>query len=123
GAPLGAGADHSAVEWRSRARPDGAGLAARGLRRSQTGLVVPGQPRRRVRTDLAAVLLPRPPGVHGVAPGVQTRGNETGEHAGNVGTMRIFVKQGVFALPNKQLQGALGPIIVERRPGHGYKAR
>jgi hypothetical protein len=32
--------------------------------------------------------------------------------------MRAFVKQRVVALPNEQLQGPLGQVIVERRTGH-----
>ncbi len=119
GAPVRTGVADSALEWRSRTGPDGWRLAAGGLGRRPAAGIGPGQPRRRVRTDLAPVLLQRHQILHRVDARIEAGGDQAGEHARDVCAMRAFVHQGVVALPNEQLQGPLGQIIVERRTGHG----
>jgi len=72
GASVGACAAHGAGERRSRAGPDGPGWAPRHLRRHETRRRGPGPPRLRGGTDLCAMLVPRPQGLQGVHPRVET---------------------------------------------------
>jgi hypothetical protein len=60
---------------------------------------------------------------HRIDARIEAGGDQAGQHAGNVGTLLTFVKQRVVALPNEQLQDALGEILVERRAGHRDKRR
>ena len=69
------------------------------------------------------MLLERHQVFHRIDTRVDARGDQTGEPAGTVGTRGTFVKEGVVALPEKQLQGALGDIVVERGAWEVPKAR
>ena len=65
-------------------------------------MIAPGQPRRGLRKDLGAMLLQRHQVLQGIDTRLETGGNETGEDAGNVGTVLRSVKQRVLALPNEE---------------------
>ncbi len=90
------------MEWRPRACADGARLATRGLRRGETRVIGPGQPRRGLRKDRDAMLLQRHQVLQGIDTRLETGGNEAREDAGNVGTVLRRVKQRVLALPNEE---------------------
>src|SRR5207302_7879442 len=98
GAPVGARADHCAVERQPRRSPDGSGLATRRLRRGPAGGIGPWQPRRRLRKDLGTVLLQRHQVLQGIDARLETGGDQTGEHTGDVGAVLSAVEQRVLAL-------------------------
>lgn len=95
---------HSDVAWRSRACPDGSGLATRRLRRGQSRWVRPGQPRRRSGKDCGAVFLEGHEVCQDIAPRIDAGGKQAGAHPGNIRPLLIGVEQCVVALPDAQLQ-------------------
>ena len=93
--------------------PHGARLATRGLRRGEMHVRGPGEPRPpdwpRPRHGAPA----RPPGTRWRSPCRETGGDQAGQHAGDVSTVRRLVEQGVLALADEQLQRPLDQIVVE----------
>src|SRR5712691_5320359 len=70
---------------------------------AEVDLIRPGQPRLGGGKDLGAVLLQRHQVLQGVHPRVETGGNQTGEHTGDVGTVLRGKEQRVLALPDEEL--------------------
>jgi hypothetical protein len=62
------------------------------------------------------MLLQRHQVLYGIDTRIEARGNQAREYAGDVGAMRVFVKQRVFALPNEQLQEPFSQVVVDGRP-------
>jgi|GEM_PF-1253053 len=103
---------HVDVERRSRPSPDGSGLASRRLRRSPARGVGPGQPRSRVRHDLAAVFLQRHQVIQDLHTRVEASGDQTGDHTGDGGAVLRAKQQRVLALPNEKFQGAFHSMML-----------
>src|SRR6266849_6015367 len=118
GAPVRTGIDHSAVEWRPRARPNGSGLATRGLGWGQMRLVGPGQPRRGIGKHLGAVFLEGHEIIEDIDTRIDAGGDQAGEHTGDRGAVVGLVEQRVLTLPDKQLQRPLHHVVVQWRASH-----
>jgi len=97
-------------------------LAPRLLRWGERCLRGPGEPGAGVGKDLGAVFLQRHQILHGIDPGMQTRGDQTREDTGDVGTVLGSIEERILPLPNKEFQRPLGEVIIERRAFNGSKA-
>jgi hypothetical protein len=123
GAPVRSSAHHGALAWQPRPRPDGPGLAPGDFRRGPAAGLGPRPPRRRVHKPLAPMLLQRSQGVHRMATGIEARGDQAGEHAGEGGARLGARDQRVGALPDAPLPDPCGHMIGARRPWRRAKAR
>ena len=78
--------------------------------------IIPRQPGAGIGKDRLAMLLHRHQILQRIDACLQTGGNQTGEHTGNIGTMLRGIEERVLALANAQFQGPLGDVVVQWRP-------
>ena len=65
--------------------------------------------------DSRAVLLEGHQIIHRIDLSLDTRRNQAGEQAADIGAEVVVIEQRVFALTNDQFQGALGRVVLQGR--------
>ena len=76
---------------------------------------MPRQPRRRLLEDGVAMGLQGYQILQGIDAGLHTGGDQAGQDAGDLRTVRAGVEQTILSLPNDQFQGPFDGVAVQGR--------